>query len=60
MNRLELQFEETAPLRSRYTTWVRMGTQFAHVSNWCTLAAALRAAQKMEPRGYITTLGNRP
>jgi hypothetical protein len=60
MNRLALENEDTAPLQTRYTIWLRVGRQYAHVSNCCTLRVAIQHAQRMTPRGYITTHGERP
>lgn len=61
MNRLLLRYEGTAPLQTRYTVWARINSVvFEHAFNACTLAAAIRTAQRMEPRGYITNCGERP
>jgi hypothetical protein len=61
MNRLALHIEAMPPRQTRYTVWLRMGQQFAHVSNTCTLAAAIIQAQRMSPnRGYITNHGEMP
>ena len=61
MNRTELQYEAMPPRKTRYTVWLRVGSQFAHVSNACTLAAAIIQAQRMAPnRGYITNYGDKP
>lgn len=62
MNRLLLEHEDTAPRRTRYTVWKRLGGPygFAMASNCCTLSAALQQAQRMELRGYITNNGEKP
>ena len=61
MNRLALQNEDTAPLKTRYTVWARQGCMsMHHYLNTYTLAAAIRESQRMVPRGYITTRGERP
>lgn len=63
MNRLELQYEDTAPRRTRYTIYRRQlhsPPVFTHCMNACTLAAAIQFSQRMTPRGYITTNGVRP
>lgn len=64
MNRLMLSHEDTAPLHTRYTVWKRVSGAYTngwlHVMNLCTLATALQQAQMMTPRGYITTVGEKP